>query len=73
MTAVRWGNLLRKLGWHPFLEREWSGRPCRALIALHAGKSAPSIQSFHKACAGKPLIVAGRIRKRPRLRGLFIP
>ncbi len=36
---------------------QWSGAPCAALIALHARRSAPSIDAFARAHPRRPLIV----------------
>ena len=35
----------------------WSGDPAAALIALHAWRSAPSIERFHAAHPGRPLAI----------------
>lgn len=57
ITALRWAALLRGLGHRTFVEEEWSGRPCDALIALHAGKSARSVERFKERHAGRPAVV----------------
>ena len=46
VTALRWTLLLRQLGCRPFLTSEWSGRPAQALLAVHAQKSAASVDAF---------------------------
>ncbi len=57
-TAVRWGNILQKLGHQVSLSVEYDDQPCDALIGLHAWRSAEAIQQFHKDHPSKPLIVA---------------
>ena len=55
-TAARWAQLLRKhcrIG----IVRDWRGEPCDVLIALHARRSAPSIEAWAAACPDRPLIV----------------
>ena len=37
------------------VDNGWRGEPADALIALHARRSAPAVESFHDACAGRPL------------------
>ena len=39
------------------VQQHWDGRPCDALIALHAGRSATSIHAFADACPGRALVV----------------
>jgi putative glycosyltransferase (TIGR04348 family) len=55
-TAWRWS---RMLGGHcrTGISAVWGGQPCDALIALHARRSAASIDAFARAFPGKPLIV----------------
>jgi len=59
VTAVRWAGLMRELGCQVSVDHEWSGQPCDAMVALHAGKSEPSIRRFHDAHPDRLLIVAG--------------
>jgi putative glycosyltransferase (TIGR04348 family) len=55
-TAHRWQSLLS--GHHRvILQGEWQGEPCDVLIALHARRSAASVQRFREAFPTKPLIV----------------
>jgi putative glycosyltransferase (TIGR04348 family) len=54
-TAWRWSRLLAERYHLRVLER-WSGEPCDALIALHARRSADSIEAWHTAGRG-PLVL----------------
>ena len=56
-TAERWAKFLRGFGHRVSVATEWSGNAVDALIALHARKSYSSIEKFHAACPGAPLIV----------------
>ena len=61
ITANRWAGILGELGHDVTLTMEWMpGRDsdCDVLIALHARRSNPSIEQFHRAHPGFPLIVA---------------
>ena len=58
VTALRWAGILRRLGWRPFVEGSWSGRPCEVMVALHAARSHDSIRRFRDAHPTAPLIVA---------------
>jgi putative glycosyltransferase (TIGR04348 family) len=55
-TASRWARLLRP-AFRVRLATEWNGRPFDALIALHAGRSAASIDAFARAHPDRALIV----------------
>jgi len=55
-TASRWARMLRKhcrIGIAP----RWDGEPCDLLIALHARRSAPSIEAWSTAHPTRPLVV----------------
>jgi len=55
-TASRWVRMLRnhcRIG----LAQHWDGKPCDLLIALHARRSAPSIDAWAQAHPGRPLVV----------------
>lgn len=56
-TASRWARFLRP-DFRVRVTTAWDGRPDDVLIALHAGRSAASIQAFARAHPGRPLIVA---------------
>jgi len=55
-TASRWARLLRP-AFRVRLARAWDGGPDDALIALHAGRSAASIDAFARAHPDRALIV----------------
>ena len=55
-TASRWSRMLRG-HCDTTISRAWSGERVDALIALHARRSAPSIDAFARTCPGRPLIV----------------
>ena len=57
-TAQRWAGFLRKSGHRVSIEEEWNGANVDALIALHARKSAASVERFHEKYPERPLIVA---------------
>jgi putative glycosyltransferase (TIGR04348 family) len=55
-TAHRWKALLSDQ-FRVILQGDWQGEPCDALVALHARRSAKSIQKFRDAFPTKPLVV----------------
>ena len=57
-TAQRWAAFLRSSGHRVTIEEEWGGAGVDALIALHARKSAASVEKFHHGHPERPLIVA---------------
>ena len=57
-TAQRWAGFLRQCGHRVGIEEAWGGGGVDALIALHARKSAASVEKFHREHADRPLIVA---------------
>lgn len=57
ITALRWSTLLKKLGHRVQVAQTYDERPCDALIALHARRSADSIRRFHELHPNAPLIV----------------
>ncbi len=59
VTAERWSRILRELGHETFVRERWDGEACNLLIALHARKSASSIDRYLEAGSGAPLIVCG--------------
>ena len=56
-TAERWAGFLRGFGHRVSIATQWNGRAVDVLIALLARKSHASIEKFHAAHPGKPLIV----------------
>ena len=58
VTALRWARILRGLGHRIAVMETWDGRPADLMVALHARRSAASIQRFHKQRPRDPLIVA---------------
>lgn len=57
MTAERWARFLRELGHGVSVESEWSGGEWDALVALHAVKSARSVERFHALHPDRPIVV----------------
>jgi len=55
-TAWRWSRMLQK-HCRTGIAREWRGQPCDALIALHARRSAASIDAFARTHPQRALIV----------------
>src|SRR6185369_9548085 len=53
-TAARWQRFLRADA-EVELASVWDGQPAHALIALHARRSAASIDAFHAAHPARPL------------------
>jgi putative glycosyltransferase (TIGR04348 family) len=57
ITALRWAKIFRTLGHRVRIQQNYDGKPCDALIALHARRSYHSIRRFHKLYPERPLIV----------------
>jgi putative glycosyltransferase (TIGR04348 family) len=57
ITALRWARILRKLGHKIKVQPSYDGARCDLLIALHARRSYPSIENFHRLHPELPLIV----------------
>jgi len=57
-TATRWASILRSLGHRVDIATTYTGQNADLMIALHAWRSAESIQQFADACPERPLIVA---------------
>ena len=55
-TARRWARFLRK-DYRVSIAVQWDGKPCDAMIALHARRSASSIAAFSAAHPTLPLVV----------------
>lgn len=58
ITALRWASFLRELGHEVELEQEYRGVPCDVLVALHARRSFPAVERFHREYPGRPVLVA---------------
>jgi putative glycosyltransferase (TIGR04348 family) len=58
VTALRWARLLGQLGHRVTVVEEYGGQACDALVALHARKSAPSVERAARERPGLPIIVA---------------
>jgi putative glycosyltransferase (TIGR04348 family) len=57
-TAVRWARMLRDLGHQVRIAEDYQEEPSDLLLALHAWRSADSIQRFRERHPGRPLVVA---------------
>lgn len=57
-TASRWASILRSLGHRVEVATTYSGQNADLMIALHAWRSAESIQHFSDVFPERPLIVA---------------
>jgi len=55
-TAARWARDLRR-HFRVLIQERWDGTPADCLIALHARRSAESIQKFAASHRGRPLVV----------------
>ena len=58
ITAIRWARLLRDLGHGVTLQTDWDGTPADMMVALHAWRSASSIERFRRRFPGHALVVA---------------
>lgn len=58
MTALRWALILRGLGLRVVRRASLAGERADLLVALHAVRSAPSIERFRAAHPRAPLVVA---------------
>jgi putative glycosyltransferase (TIGR04348 family) len=58
VTALRWVRMLRGLGHRVRVASEYGGQPCDVLVALHARKSAPSVQRFRDAHPDRHIVLA---------------
>jgi hypothetical protein len=50
--------MLGGLGHRVMVESEYGGQPCDVLVALHARKSAPSVQRFRDEHPDRPIVLA---------------
>jgi putative glycosyltransferase (TIGR04348 family) len=58
ITALRWARILRNLGRRVAVAEEYRGQRCDLLVALHALRSAPSVERYRSAHPDAPLVVA---------------
>src|SRR5438067_2490753 len=58
VTATRWARLLRELGHRVAVATEYRGGRTDLLIALHARRSAPSVERYRRRRPRGPLVVA---------------
>ena len=56
-TATRWSRLLRNGGHHIHVSEAYGGEPADLLIAIHAWRSAKSINRFRDRNPAKPIVV----------------
>ena len=57
ITALRWAGIIKRLGHRVSVERNYNGRSCDLLIALHALRSHESIRHYRDKFPNLPLIV----------------
>jgi putative glycosyltransferase (TIGR04348 family) len=58
VTALRWDRILRVLGHSVMVVSDYGGQPCDVLVALHARKSASSVQRFRDQHPDRPVVLA---------------
>ena len=58
VTANRWERLLRGIGHSVTVQSDWDGTSGDMMVALHAWRSASSIERFRGRFPGRPLVVA---------------
>ena len=58
MTAMRWARILRGLGHRVHIAVEYDDEPADLMVALHAWRSAQSIERFRARYPDHPLVVA---------------
>src|SRR5262249_140782 len=58
VTALRWVRMLRGLGHRVMVVSEYGSQPCDVLVALHARKSAPSVERFRDEHPDRPVVLA---------------
>ena len=58
VTALRWVRMFRGLGHRVMVVSEYASQPCDVLVALHARKSAPSVERFRDEHPDRPIVLA---------------
>ena len=58
ITSIRWERLLRGLGHRVTIQTDWDGTPGDMMVALHAWRSAASIERFFQRFPNRLLVVA---------------
>jgi putative glycosyltransferase (TIGR04348 family) len=58
VTARRWSGILRELGHRVVVEQTYDGGAADVLVALHARRSAASIDRFHTRHPDAPIVLA---------------
>jgi hypothetical protein len=58
VTALRWAKRLRELGHRVSIAERYDEAACDCLVALHALKSADSIERCHERAPHTPIVVA---------------
>src|SRR4029079_3085363 len=58
VTALRWARLLGQLGHRVTVVEEYDGQACDLMVALHARKSASSIERLAEEKPGTPIVLA---------------
>ena len=57
VSASRWADILRKLGHRVRINSDYDGRPADLMVAVHAWRSAKSIERFKARYPERPLIL----------------
>jgi putative glycosyltransferase (TIGR04348 family) len=57
ITASRWARILRRLGHRVRLAADYDGRPADLMVAIHAWRSAGSIERFKAGHPTQPVVV----------------
>lgn len=58
VTARRWAALLRRLGHRVSIDEEYRAQPCDLVVALHARKSAESVERVRSLRTDIPVVLA---------------
>jgi putative glycosyltransferase (TIGR04348 family) len=58
ITALRWAQRLRELGWRVQIATTWTDEPCDLLVALHAHKSHAALARHAQAQLDAPRVLA---------------